>query len=658
MKFKSIASRLRMIFIAILLVVATSLLYLTFQQANTQRKYAETELNNTVEFMQSSIDSRIHDAEGLALILAENEDIALSVDLNNINLLKRSIDPIFSELKKTMGLTVMEIGDGNGTVIYRAHNPEKSGDDKSGIPSIAKALTGEHVSGLEMGSSGLAIRSFIPILKYDKVIGTVQVGFADDVFLGVQKISDADVEVYSTETLTLSSITNEKGTQINTLSTSLQNNLQRVFNDEAFTQKTLNSLETYLPIKEPISDSVIGAVRVVVSLDKINREILVNLGVEAVIIILSVLIIVLASRNIKRTLITPIKLISDEANSIAQGNLDIKLPIYKNQDEIGTLVTSFDLMVNNLKNLVVAINDNAQTLASTSQELTATSEQSAAASDEVAKAVSGIAESAETQARQTEKGVSSSRVLGENIENVAKDMTVIREMITLLNSHKNEGIEIVGALGQQNLKSAQAIEEIRQSTILTNESARRIGEANQLIESIAEQTNLLALNAAIEAARAGEAGRGFSVVAEEIRKLAEQSTRSAKDISDRLVQLLSNAENSVKTMENVNEVMSKQVEQVKQTENKFADISSGVENVEHIISNTMTSMEKMNSSRHDVDSIMQSLSEIAELNAAGTQQSAASVEEQSASVQEISHSSESLAEIAMDLLEEVTKFKL
>lgn len=658
MKFKSITTKLNFIFVAILLVVLSSLIFITFRQASTQQKTARLELEKTVTLMESTLQNRVHDAEGLALILAENETVALAVDLSNPSLLKRAVDPIYAQLSTTMGLSVLEIGDANGVVIHRSHNPEKSGDSKADNPSIAKTLTGSPVSGTEMGSSGVALRAFVPIMKFGKVIGTVQVGFADTVFQSLKESSHAHFEVYSLTDMTLSTETGEKGVSISTLAQTLQDNLNLAFQGEIHYKTSTKLLEAYVPIKEPVNQTVIGAYRITYSMAEINKEILSNLFSAAIVILISVAIIFFSSSRIKRTIVLPISAVAKEAQAIANGDLSVTLPPYKQEDEIGQLVHSFESMIENLRTLIISINDNAQTLASTSQELTATTQQSASASDEVAKAVTDIAENAQSQARETEMGVNRSKHLGENIEIVYHNMASIRNTIDLLNGHKAAGLNIITELGDQNIKSVAAINEIRQSTQLTNESARRIGEANQLIESIAEQTNLLALNAAIEAARAGEAGRGFSVVAEEIRKLAEQSTRSAKEISDMLEQLLKNADHSVKTMETVNQVISKQVEQVKETENKFGDISNGVEEVESVISNTVISVESMSISRIELDAIMQKLSEIAEDNAAGTEESAASVEEQSASIQEISHSSEALSQIALDLLSLITKFKL
>lgn len=658
MKFKSISSRLSLIFISILVVVCSSLVYLTLDQVSEQIGFASEQLDNTVLLMENSVNGKVKDAEGLAVLLSTNEDVVMAMDTQNLSLLKRIINPIYTHLNTSLGISVLEFGDANGTVLYRAHNPEKNGDDKSTNPSIAKTLSGSIVSGTEMGSSGLAIRSFIPIEKYGKVIGTIQIGYSNAVFQALKESSHADFEIYSTEKLTLSTIENASETAISDLPKDIQNDLSKAFQGETIKQKSFKEYEAYIPIKDPVTQNIIGAYRVTYSLSKVKSQIITNLIIEAIIILLSILIIVFASSRIKKTVVLPLKAIAVEAEAIASGNLNVSFPDHKADDEIGKLLEAFKHMVNSLRTLIISINDNAQTLASTSEELTATTEQSAAASDEVAKAVSDIAGNAQNQANETELGVKRAAILSENIENVNENMAAIGNMIQQLNAHKTDGINIITLLGEQNLKSVSAIEDIRQSTKLTNESARRIGEANQLIESIAEQTNLLALNAAIEAARAGEAGRGFSVVAEEIRKLAEQSTNSAKDISEMLTQLLNNADHSVKTMETVNQVISKQVEQVNATEEKFSDISKSVEEVEQVIASTVVSVDSMSANRKELETIIYKLAEIAESNASSTQESAASVEEQSASMQEISHSSESLAQIAMDLLELITKFKL
>ena len=191
-----------------------------------------------------------------------------------------------------------------------------------------------------------------------------------------------------------------------------------------------------------------------------------------------------------------------------------------------------------------------------------------------------------------------------------------------------------------------------------NESAEKIDTASTMIQSIADQTNLLALNAAIEAARAGEAGRGFSVVAEEIRKLAEQSNNFTSDIKEVINELKAKSQSAVDTMKVVQTTIMDQTSSVKDTEGKFEAIARAIDSVNDIIEKLNESSKLMIQNKDIIISLSENLSDISEENAAGTQQASASMQEQAATIEEIANSGESLAEIAEELQALVAQFKI
>ncbi|ABR49084.1 methyl-accepting chemotaxis sensory transducer [Alkaliphilus metalliredigens QYMF] len=374
-----------------------------------------------------------------------------------------------------------------------------------------------------------------------------------------------------------------------------------------------------------------------------------------IILIISIILCYLIGNSIVKPIIATI----EHSKKIASLDIteDVPETFMRRKDEVGSLAIAFQTITDNLRAFIKHIAETAEQVAASSEELTATSQQSATAADEVAKTIEQIAESANEQAKDTEGGVLKTDELSKIIEADLKDMELISEAMKQLTLLKDEGVETVKGLTVKTKNNEKAIQTIYESTVETNESAEKIGEVSKLIEGIAEQTNLLALNAAIEAARAGEAGKGFSVVAEEIRKLAEQSARSVQEIDDMLKKLQNNSQNAVKTMKDVSSVIKEQVESVEITESKFDGIAGQVESVKGIVNKSVESVESMNARKNELAGIMQSLAAIAEENAAGAEEASASVEEQTASMIEISDASEALARLSEEMQGSIGKFK-
>ena len=315
-------------------------------------------------------------------------------------------------------------------------------------------------------------------------------------------------------------------------------------------------------------------------------------------------------------------------------------------------------MEDNVRQFIIKTSEASELMAASSEELTATSQQSAIATEEVAKAIEAIAYGASEQAKDTKNSSANIQSLGDMLE---KDSEYIKELntsATEIDKKKNEGFMILKDLILKTGDNNQAAKSIHEIIVSNNESASQIEEASGMIQNIAEQTNLLALNAAIEAARAGEAGRGFSVVADEIRKLAEQSNNFTSDIKEVIETLKDRSEKAVNKVRDVIIIVDSQANSVKKTEEKFTQIALSIDEVKRIVHNLNDSSDIMARNKNVILDLMQNLSTIAEDNAAGTEQASASIEEQSTSIEEIASSSEALAEIAEELQAQISKFTI
>lgn len=328
------------------------------------------------------------------------------------------------------------------------------------------------------------------------------------------------------------------------------------------------------------------------------------------------------------------------------------------KDEIGVLADHANMVIGQLKDVIGQVGNTSDVIEESTARLDKMAEQTSTASEDVARSMGDMANGATAQASETQAVSDAIGRIGEGIEETSNAVAKLIVNADQMKAAGQEGVDSVGELKTISEKVKAQIAIIYEQTNTTNESAQEIHKATELISSIASETNLLALNASIEAARAGESGRGFAVVAEQIKNLAEQSNQSAKTIEGIINNLLADTEQAVKTMNTVDAIIGFQADKVEMTKRVFDKVNNGLivtmEGVESIAQSTKT----LDEAKGRVIMSVESLSAIAEENAASTQETAASAEELTATIGEIKNATSRLNQVADNLTTQTNRFQI
>lgn len=370
--------------------------------------------------------------------------------------------------------------------------------------------------------------------------------------------------------------------------------------------------------------------------------------------ILAVLIGVYITRIIKKPILT----IAASAKEISSGILtgdDIKV---KNRDEIADLANSFNQMKMNLRHLIGQVSNNAKQVSATSHDLFESAEQTSKATEQISIAIQEVALGSEKQVHSAAEANQAAAEILRGMNQAALSIQSVADLTTTANEKATAGNKVVTQAMEQMNVMQRSVGHTAEVINALGEKSKEIGHIVQLITEISNQTNLLALNAAIEAARAGEHGRGFAVVADEVRKLAEQSGDAAGQIRQLIGEVQAEADKAVQSMDEGATVILEGIQMVHQSGEAFRDIVKAIEQVAAESQEVSAIIEQVNSSSQSMAEMMEGVAHIAEQSAGNTQNVAASAEEQNASMEEISASAESLSKMAQDLQEMISKFKV
>ncbi|AGN38576.1 methyl-accepting chemotaxis protein [Bacillus paralicheniformis] len=372
----------------------------------------------------------------------------------------------------------------------------------------------------------------------------------------------------------------------------------------------------------------------------------------------SAIVGIVLSLLLLKSILVPLRSLNQQLGDIAHGEADLtKKVIVKNKDEFGQLANSFNAFVQSLTQIVKQISSSSEQVAASSEQLSASAEESKSTSELISEEMQAIADSNMTQSEMTEQSSESIHELLDRLSSVASNTGSIADLSSSMRDKAEIGSESVHKMLEQMNFIDKSVDSAGSGLEALVSSTAEISNISSLITDISEQTNLLALNAAIEAARAGEQGKGFAVVAEEVRKLADETNKSANHIQSLVTTIQNESVETVNNIKVVQENVSSGIALSQETTGNFNEILNLVEQVASQIQEVAASTQQLTSGVEMVQNTIQTLASGSQETSAGTKAVASSTQEQLASMEEISYAAESLSQLAEELQTVINRFK-
>ncbi|KAB7705600.1 HAMP domain-containing protein [Bacillus aerolatus] len=655
-KLKSLNTKLFIILLTTsiipLLLLSAILLHNANQGFSTLTKQSQ---QSTKQSVVNSLDLASKDLLELTKIYAQDQELIAAFKTNNREQLAGKVKPVFERLKEEQQLSVFELGSKDGIVFLRGHNPEKYGDDKSDLTAIQAALNEEEISGFEFGNSGLAVRAFVPIIHNNEMIGTLQTGI-DEGFLKqlTEAVQGVQLNLYNESGETVVSSEKENvGDQLDD-----QSIMDKVLSGKEVSMEKGESLQTYVPMFDPTKTEVIGMIGILQDISVINeagdKMTLLTLIVGGITLLCLITVAYLFSRSISQ----PIKQVTHFMDEFARGKLNATYDGKERNDEIGLLTHSIMKMQQSFREMVERISNTSDVMTKQSAILKQSSNEINEGSQQIAVTMHELSEGAETQAHSS---MELAERVGEFSENIQQAYQNGEEMSTTTKHVLNltyKGKELMDI----SINDMSTIHEIVRASVHKvkdlDEQAKQISGTIQVIQGIAEQTNLLALNAAIEAARAGEHGKGFAVVADEVRKLSEQVKESVSGITHTVDGIQQGSKEVTISLQESFEKVEEGAEQIRTTGTTFEEITEAISILVEKIRVISSHLTQINNETAGIHSVVENIASISEEAAAGVEETAAAAQQTNSSMEQITDNAETLANLAEELNDLLKQFTL